>query len=69
LTELPRGQDRGHDPDHARSYIIGLLGDSDLFGVGVDSQKNEVSKSEKDAETSYHSRARVSSKAEQSSVR
>jgi len=40
-----------------------------LSGVGVDSQKNEVSKSEKDAETSYHCCAQVSSKAEQSAVR
>jgi len=35
----------------------------------VDSQKNEVSKSEKDAETSYHCCAQVSSKAEQCAVR
>ena len=40
-----------------------------LSGVGVDSQKNEVSKSEKDAETSYHCSAQVSSKAEQGAVR
>src|SRR5438876_7506090 len=49
-----------------------VSGQSDFFvlsGVGVDSQKNEVSKSEKDAETSYHCCAQVSSKAEQSAVR
>jgi hypothetical protein len=38
-------------------------------GVGVDSQQNEVSKSEEDAETSYHCCAQVSSKAEQRAVR
>src|SRR6266699_2861945 len=40
-----------------------------LSGVGVDSQKNEVAKSEKDAETSYHCCAEISSKAEQSAIR
>ncbi len=62
-------QSRGWSRAELAELVSGQPDFFALSGVGVDSQKNEVSKSEKDAETSYHCSAQVSSKAEQGAVR